>query len=84
LSVGRSPGELALGNNLAIRTSGLFGRLDAELPLKDGDTRLVLAQGIAQPALTSVQPHEGPVGFLAQRIQRQEPGSRLNGRLEGI
>src|SRR6266545_3790570 len=70
----------AAGNDLAIDAPRLFGWVHPELLTQDVHARLVLAQRVPEAPLPGVQTHERPVSLLSQRVERQEPDGKLNGR----
>ena len=70
----------AAGNDLAIDAPRLFGWVHPELLTQDVHACLVLAQRVPEAPLPGVQTHQRPVSLLSQRVERQEPDGKLNGR----
>ena len=66
------------------RAASLCFRLDAQLAHQCVRAELVLAPRGRRPALRRVQTHEGAMGRFAQRVERQEPESRLDGRVRRL
>ena len=55
-----------------------------ELPLQRADAHLVLLERGRPPPLPEEESHQGPVHRLLQRVQRQDPPRRLDGRLPSL
>src|SRR5215813_10897934 len=65
--------------DLLVELARLGFGLDAELPSKRVDTALILPEGSVTPAVAHVEPHQGAVDRLLERIQRQQAESRRDG-----
>ncbi len=67
--------------DLLVERLRLRFRLGVELALESGDADLVLVQGGAAAPELGVETHERAVHGLVERIERQDPESRLHGGL---
>src|SRR5499427_1962601 len=65
--------------DLLVELARLGFWLDAELPSKRVNTALILPEGSVTPAVAHVEPHQGAVDRLLERIQRQQAESRRDG-----
>ena len=78
---GRDGVHATLLEDLLVELPGRRLRLHTELPLEHGHAPLVLGKRRRAAAELSVEPHDGPVDSLLERIQRRQAQRRPECRL---
>ena len=81
-SPGRGRSRRGSLENVTVERLRLGFGLGLQLVLERGDAELELAERRSAPTELRVEPHQGPVNRLLQRVQAHQPKRRLNGRLE--